>query len=153
MVNLDTGAERTAIADPQGRYTITQMAPGFYKVTAKAPGFADVEVERIELLVNQPSTLEIKFTKVGSTETKVEVMAAATQVNTTDASVGNAIGTNAIIQMPMYARNVVGLLAFQPGVTSYSSGGSVGGNDGSVNGGKTDQGYVSLDGTPTPAIR
>jgi len=146
MVNLDTGAQRTAIADAQGSYTITQVAPGFYKVTAKAPGFSDVEVERIELLVNQPSTLEIKFEKVGSTETKVEVMAVETQVNTTDASVGNAIGTNAIIQMPMYARNVVGLLAFQPGVTSYSSGGTVGSNDGSVNGGKTDQGYVSLDG-------
>jgi hypothetical protein len=146
LVNLDTGAERTTIADPQGGYTIQQIAPGFYRVTAKAPGFSDVEIERIELLVNQPSTLEIKFTKVGSTETKVEVMAAATQVNTTDASVGNAIGTNAIIQMPMYARNVVGLLAFQPGVTSYSSGGTVGSNDGAVNGGKTDQGYVSLDG-------
>ena len=75
-----------------------------------------------------------------------QVTAAAVQVNTTDASLGNAIGTNAIIQMPMYARNVVGLLAFQPGVTSYSSGGTVGSNDGAVNGGKPDQGYISLDG-------
>src|SRR3984957_132676 len=147
LVNLDTGAERNSIADAQGRYTVTQMAPGFYKATAKAPGFADVEVERIELLVSQPSTLEIKFSKVGSTETKVEVMAAATQVNTTDASVGNAINTNAITQMPMYARNVVGMLAFQPGVTSYGSfGGTVGPNDGAVNGGKPDQSYITLDG-------
>src|ERR1700678_3796157 len=61
FVNLDTGAERTAIADPQGRYTVTQMAPGFYKATAKAPGFADVEVEGFELRVSAPSTLEIKF--------------------------------------------------------------------------------------------
>ncbi len=45
-----------------------------------------------------------------------------------------------------FARNVVGLLAFQPGVTSYSSGGSVGSNDGAVNGGKPDQGYITLDG-------
>ena len=36
MVNLDTGAERTATADAQGRYTITQVPPGIYKVTAKA---------------------------------------------------------------------------------------------------------------------
>jgi hypothetical protein len=149
FVNLDTGAERTAIADPQGRYTVTQMAPGFYKATAKAPGFADVEVERIELLVNQPSTLEIKFTKVGSTETKVEVMAAATQVNTTDASLGNAINGNVITEMPSYGRNVVALLAFQPGVTLYSTPGpgtTPGSNDGAVNGGKPDQGYVTLDG-------
>jgi len=146
LVNLDTGAERTAIADPEGRYTIQQMAPGLYKVTAKAPGFGDVVVDKVELLVNQPATLELKFEKVGSTTTTVEVAAAAVQVNTTDASLGNAINTNVIIEMPSYARNVVGLLAFQPGVTSYSSGGSIGTNDGAVNGGKPDQGYVTLDG-------
>jgi hypothetical protein len=146
LVNLDTGAERTAIADPEGRYTIQQMAPGLYKVTAKAPGFGDVVVDKVELLVNQPATLELKFEKVGSTTTTVEVAAAAVQVNTTDASLGNAINTNVIIEMPSYARNVVGLLAFQPGVTSYSSGGSIGSNDGAVNGGKPDQGYVTLDG-------
>ena len=67
-------------------------------------------------------------------------------MNTTDASLGNAIDNNVIVQMPSYARNVVGLLAFQPGVTSYSSGGTVGTNDGAVNGGKPDQGYVTLDG-------
>lgn len=149
FVNLDTGAERTAISDPQGRYTVTQMAPGIYKATAKAPGFSDVEVEKIELLVNQPATLEIKFTKVGSTETKVEVMAAATQINTTDASLGNAIDGNVITEMPSYGRNVVAMLAFQPGVTLFSTPGpgtTPGANDGAVNGGKPDQGYVTLDG-------
>ncbi len=146
LVNLDTGAERLAIADGQGRYTVQQVPPGIYKVTAKAPGFGDVVVDKVELLVNQPATLDLKFEKLGSTAVTVEVTAGATQVNTTDASLGNAINTNAITQMPMYARNVVGLLAFQPGVTSYSSGGSVGSNDGAVNGGKPDQGYITLDG-------
>ena len=144
--NLDTGAERVATADAKGSYTIEQVPPGFYKVTAKAPGFADLIVNRLELLVNEPATLDLKFSKVGSTTETVQVTASAVQVNTTDASLGNAIGTNAILQMPMYARNVVGLLAFQPGVTSYSSGGTVGSNDGAVNGGKPDQGYISLDG-------
>ena len=83
MINLNTGAERTAVADAQGRYTITQVPPGFYKVTAKAPGFGDVVVDKIELLVNQPATLELKFEKVGSTAVTVEVQAQAAQVNTT----------------------------------------------------------------------
>ena len=144
--NLDTGAERNTVADDQGRYNIQQLPPGSYKVTAKATGFADFVVDRLELLVNQPATLEVKFEKVGSTSTTVEVAAAATQVNTTDASLGNAIDKNVIINMPSFARNVVGLLAFQPGVTSYSSGGTVGSNDGAVNGGKPDQGNVTLDG-------
>jgi hypothetical protein len=45
--NQATGAERTAAADAQGSYTITQVAPGLYTVTAKAPGFADVVVNRV----------------------------------------------------------------------------------------------------------
>ncbi len=146
LANLDTGATRSAVADSQGRYNIQQLPPGFYKVTAKATGFADFVVDRLELLVNQPATLEIAFSKVGSTSTTIEVAAAAAQVNTTDASLGNSIDSNEIINMPSFARNVVGLLAFQPGVTSYSSGGTVGSNDGAVNGGKPDQGNVTLDG-------
>ncbi len=146
LVNLDTGAERTTTADAQGSYTIQQVTPGAYKITAKAPGFADLVVNRVELLVNQPATLDLKFAKVGNTTETVQVTASTVQVNTTDASLGNAIETSAIIQMPMYARNVVSLLQFQPGVTSYSSNGTVGSNDGAVNGGKPDQGYVSLDG-------
>ncbi|HTB13944.1 MAG TPA: carboxypeptidase-like regulatory domain-containing protein [Bryobacteraceae bacterium] len=146
MRNIDTGADRTTVADTQGRYNIQQLPPGFYKITAKAPGFSDVVIERVELLVNQPATVELQFEKVGGTATTVVVESTATQVNTTDASLGNAIDTNVVTQMPSFARNVVTLLAFQPGVTSYSSGGTIGSNDGAVNGGKPDQGNVSLDG-------
>lgn len=150
--NVDTGAERNTVADDQGRYNIQQVSPGFYKVTAKATGFGDFVVDRLELLVSQPATLEIAFSKIGSTSTTIEVAAAATQVNTTDASLGNAIDQNEIINMPSFARNVVGLLAFQPGVTSFTSGGTaasangLSANDGAVNGGKPDQGNVTLDG-------
>jgi hypothetical protein len=154
MRNIDTGAERTAVADGQGRYNIQQVTPGFYKIVAKAPGFADVVIERVELLVNQPATVELKFEKVGATATSVVVEAASTQINTTDASLGNAIDNNAIVQMPMFARNVVGLLAFQPGVTSFTSPGAAASGttegadyrSGSVNGGKSDQGNITLDG-------
>ena len=146
LANLETGAERNTVSDNEGRYTLTQVPPGKYKMIGKAPGFAEAVINSIELLVNQPATIEVKFEKVGSTTETVQVEAAAMQVNTTDASLGNAINNNVIIEMPSYARNVVGLLAFQPGVTSYSSNGSVGSNDGAVNGGKPDQSYITLDG-------
>jgi len=153
IVDNATGAQREATADAQGRYTMQQLTPGNYKLTAKASGFTDVVIENVELLVNQPATIPITFTKVGATTTSVQVEAAAVQVNTTDASLGNAINSNAIIEMPMYGRNVAGLLAFQPGVTSFGSfGASAGGagaqdyRSGSVNGGKSDQGNITLDG-------
>ena len=82
------------------------------------------------------------------TET-ISVTGDAVQVNTSDASIGNAIGEKPITQLPFEARNVVGLLSIQPGVTylgepyparqpDYRSG--------TVNGGKSDQANVTLDG-------
>src|SRR5262249_61688671 len=113
-----------------------------YKLTAKATGFSDLVIEKLELLVNQPATIPIAFEKIGATATSIQVEAAASQVNTTDASLGNALNNQQIIEMPMFARNVAGLLAFQPGVTSFGSFGAetgqVGNQDyrsGSVNGG------------------
>jgi hypothetical protein len=152
IVTLSTGAERSATTDEQGRYNMQQLTPGLYKLTAKATGFGDLVIDKVELLVNQPATLDLKFEKVGSTSTTVEVEAAAVQVNTTDASLGNAISNTAIVEMPLFARNVAGLLAFQPGVTSFTSGATgaagstIGSRDGAVNGGKPDQGNVTLDG-------
>ena len=145
--NTQTGLERDTKTDSQGRYTLADVAPGTYKLTAKASGFSESVINNLELLVNQPATVTVKL-EIGSTSTSVSVEAVATEVNTVDASIGNAIGTQAIVEMPMYARNVAGLLAFQPGVTSFGSFGAAALDyrSGAVNGGKSDQSAISLDG-------
>lgn len=145
IVNIETGTPRDAVSDAQGRYTMQQLTPGNYKLSAKAAGFADVVIDKVELLVNQPATRAITFEKVGATITTIEVAGAAAQVNTTDASLGNAVSGSAIVELPFFARNVVNLLQFQPGVTS-TGGGSTDERDGAVNGGRADQSNVSLDG-------
>ncbi len=153
IVETQTGAQREGKADSQGRYTLQQLTPGTYKLTAKATGFSDVVMNNVELQVNQPATVNITFEKVGATTTTVQVEAQAIQVNTTDASLGNVITTQQIVELPMYARNIIGLLASQPGVTIFGSAGqgangtnNLDGRSGSVNGGKSDQANVTLDG-------
>jgi Carboxypeptidase regulatory-like domain len=158
LTNVDTAAERNEISDSQGRYTFSQVQPGSYKLTAKAQGFNDVTVD-VRLQINTPATIDLNFEKVGTVSSSVSVSSEAVLVNTTDASIGNAIGTQAITQLPFEARNVVGLLALQPGVAylgaqdqpvlSTSGNGHVTLNDprsGAVDGGKSDQGNVTLDG-------
>jgi hypothetical protein len=153
LVNSETGVQRSTTSDDQGRYMMPQLTPGIYKLTAKAPGFTDVEIARVELQVNTPATVTIQFAKVGGTVTTVQVEAVATQVNTTDASLGNVITNQQIVELPMYARNIIGLLAAQPGVTLFGSPGqgtngtnNLDSRSGSVNGGKSDQANVTLDG-------
>jgi hypothetical protein len=158
LMNVDTGAERTVVSDSQGRYSFSQVQPGSYKLTAKSQGFTDVTLQ-VRLLVNSPATVDLNFEKVGTVASSVSVTSEATQVNTTDATLGNAIGTQTITQLPFEARNVVSLLAIQPGVAylgaqdqpqiSQSGNGHVVLNDprsGAVDGGKSDQGNVTLDG-------
>src|SRR5436190_18033813 len=73
IVNINTGTQRETAADSQGRYNIPQVAPGTYKLTAKTSGFAEVVINNVELLVNQPATVPVVFEKVGSTSTTVSV--------------------------------------------------------------------------------
>jgi hypothetical protein len=142
ILNADTGFQREDKSDTQGRYTMESLPPGTYKLTAKAPGFAEMNRE-VRLYVNQPLSVPIVFEKIGSTSTTVSVEAYAAQINTTDATLGNAITSQAIVELPSFARNVANLLQLQPGVLSF---GTTDDRNGSVNGGRSDQGNVTLDG-------
>ena len=149
IVNDATHASRQATSDAVGRFSILQAQPGIYTVTAKAAGFSDVTIYKVELLVNTPATLPIVFEKIGSVSASVSVSAEGVQLNTTDASLGNAISGKAITQLPFEGRNVVGLLSLQPGVVFLGEtppGANPDYRSGAVNGGKSDQANVTLDG-------
>lgn len=146
LTNVQTNAQRSAKTDPQGRYSFVQLQPGTYQIKASATGFADAAVSDVRLLVNTAPTVDIKLELAGVQQT-VAVTTQATEINTQDATLGNAVGTKPIIELPFEARNVVGLLSIQPGVTFFSDPGQRDDyRSGSVNGGKSDQGNVMLDG-------
>jgi hypothetical protein len=145
LENTDTGTRRTTASDAEGRYAFPQVPPGRYKLIGQAQGFADVTVEDVRLFINTPALVNIRFKSVGAIAQSVSVQAEVAPVSTTDASQGNAFGSRAILQLPFEARNPVGLLALQPGVT-YVGTSLSDRRMGSVNGGKGDQANVVLDG-------
>jgi hypothetical protein len=142
--NVGQGLVREAKSDQAGRYSIPQVAPGTYNLSAKAAGFTEAAVKEVVLQVNVPRTLDLTL-EVGSVTETVAVSAEAVHVNTTDASIGNALTTAPILALPLNGRSIVGLLSLQPGVV-YTGGGSGDDRDGAVNGGKSDQANVTLDG-------
>ncbi len=149
LVRTDTGAERAVVSDDQGRYSFAQVQPGTYRVVGHAAGFTDVTIDSVRLLVNSPSTVDLSFDKVGAVASTVTVTDTTSQVNTQDASLGNAIGGAVIDELPFEARNVIGLLAIQPGVSYLGEPAPGSLNDprsGAVDGGKSDQANVTLDG-------
>jgi hypothetical protein len=142
ITNIATDAKRRVVSDSAGLYAFNQVTPGDYRVTAIHPGFSTETIQKVTLVVSSPSTIAIKL-NVGAVSETVSVSSASVQVNTTDASIGNAITEKPIQELPFEARNPVGLLALQPGVTYIPTGDY---RSGSVNGGKSDQGNVTLDG-------
>src|SRR5215813_7569637 len=148
--NVATGAARTTTSSKEGAYQIPQLPPGTYRVRAEAQGFAGVLLEDIQVLVSTPVTLNITFKQVGAVNDTVTVQGGESILNTSDATVGNTFNERQIRQLPLEGRNIVSLLANQPGVTFIGStdqqGNTTDYRNGSVNGGKSDQANVTLDG-------
>src|SRR5205085_2090855 len=106
-----------------------------YNLTVEQKGFATLSQSEVKLLINTPTTLD-PVMKISSQSEVVEVTADASQVNTIDASVGNAFSERQVSQLPLQTRNVVELLSLQPGVTA----------SGEVMGARRDQNNITLDG-------
>jgi len=150
LTNVANQATRSTTSGEDGTYNFLQVVPGLYELKATSAGFNDMMVSDLRLLVNQPATQNLTFEKIGTVAETVSVSADAVLLNTTDASLGNAVGTKPIIEMPLNARNVVGLLALQPGVLYVREDSErVYNSDprsGNVNGARNDQSNITLDG-------
>src|SRR5467141_4068954 len=135
IISTENGYVRQNATDGNGGYSFLQIAPGTYKLTVEKTGFATMTRSDVKLLVNTPSTLDLAMA-VSATGEVVNVASEVSQVNTTDASMGNPFSEMQVRQIPLQTRNVVELLSVQPGVTS----------NGEVLGARRDQNNVTLDG-------
>src|SRR5208283_3390256 len=142
---------RQTTTNDTGAYEFLALPPGTYRLTVESAGFRKYEQRELQLLVNNPATINVKL-EVGATTETVEVNAQAVTLNTTDASLGVAFGENQVKELPLEGRNVPDLLSLQPGVV-YTGNRSdvdqdVDTRSGSVNGARSDQTNVTLDGIP-----
>ena len=143
---VDTGMLRAQTSSRNGEYQFPQLMPGVYLVTVTAPGFG-IQTKRAEFLVSQPASLNFTLS-VQEAATTIDVSAEDAAINTTDASIGNSVGSQAIQALPMEGRNVPDLLTLQPGVLylGYTHDQVFDSRSGAVAGGRSDQGNITLDG-------
>lgn len=152
-----TGAVREGTTDASGQYQFSQLAPGTYTLSVSANGFATITKQNLELLVSQPATVNVTLQLASVTEQVTVNESAAAMLNTTDATLGNAFDNHQVESLPLDQRNVPDLLSLQPGVTFLGRADDVTGTQGvgnnatdsragSVNGGRSDQSNITLDG-------
>jgi len=150
-----TGVTRTATTASDGGYVFSQLVPGNYKIEVTAEGFKTAVREHVPIAVGLTSTLDIHL-EVGAVAETVVVEAEVSGVNTTDASIGNPFSGSQVLNLPSLNLDPSGLLSLQAGVTyvpgaaevpgGYSGTNDVDGRGGSVNGSRSDQTNITLDG-------
>ena len=99
-------------------------------------GFKTASASGLVALVDTPTVRDVQL-EIGAVSETVDITSTAeAALNTSDASLGNSFERKRIVDLPLNANNVVGLLSLQPGVS----------RSGYVNGGRSDQSNITLDG-------
>jgi len=149
LSGAETGFLRNTTTDSQGTYQFLEVPPAKYVLTVEAPGFAKVKRENVVLQVSSPATLNLALQVQGSSVV-VDVSGEAPMVNTTDATLGNNFTARQLTDLPSEGRDPASILSLQPGVvfignvtTDQQDNDSRGG---AVNGARSDQSNITLDG-------
>ena len=107
-----TRSTKTGVA---GEYVLSALQPGNYEITVRAAGFQEQKTQAFALSAEQTATLNMNLAVAG-TSTNVTVEATAPLLQTTSASVGTAISSKQINDLPILGGSFLNALVIAPGV-------------------------------------
>ena len=135
LTDTATGAKRTTVTNKDGAYVVMDVPPATYNISCTKSGFEVDQINGEIVSVGSQTTANFSMV-VGSQSTVVEVQAAASDLQTMNATIGDTVSPLMITSLPSVARDVSTFATLQPGVTP----------GGSVAGTVTDQAVFQLDG-------
>jgi hypothetical protein len=127
---INSGVQVVGIVETDGRYRLTNVAPGRYRIRIELAGFATTEIPDVELLVGQSVTIPRVVVKVATMEEMVTVTSQAPLVNTTSSQVTGNIDRRQMAELPLQGRNWQELSMMVKGVTANNITNTPGANDG-----------------------
>src|SRR6266478_716679 len=101
----------------EGTFVATLLPPGSYSVVVNKSGFSEAKAEGIEVRVTETTRITIAL-KPGSVSEKVEITAEVTNVETTNPTTGQSLGTQTIRELPLATQNYQQLLTLSSGAQS-----------------------------------
>jgi len=146
--NDNTGVHATTTTNETGYYQFLRVAPGEgYRLTFTKDGFRKLVIEKVALGVGVVEKRDAQL-ELGVVSQTVEVQASGeATLNTTDATVGNVIGSKLIESLPVQLRDSpAALLGLQPGVVITDNNDPSGNRNGAVTGARADQANITIDG-------
>lgn len=140
--HLATGIETTTQSNAAGIYTLAQLREGSYRVTARGAGFKEFVAQDIILEARDYRRLDITL-EVGTVETRIEVTAGATLIETETARISDTKTADLLKSIPLNTRGIWAFLALSPNVLQAGGGSSTIRFAGS----RSNQSHWSIDGT------
>src|SRR5580700_8528556 len=115
ITNQDTGVlERTVTSGADGSFTAPLLPAGEYTVSVHGAGFAESTFRDIAVRVTETTRLIAKL-RTQAVQQQVEVQAQVQEVDTTDATTGQAIESGTIRNLPLATQNFQQLLTLSSG--------------------------------------
>jgi hypothetical protein len=144
--SIDENTDRNVTSDDAGNYVLENVQAGKYRLRVSHNGLAATELDGITLAARQDLRLPLTM-KVAAQSTTIQVNAAAAEINTENATLGDMKGTESITQLPLNYRaattSPVAALASSANVQQDSQGNfAIGGATGNMIG-------FSVDGIST----
>ena len=115
VLQVETGATRSAVTDDRGHYNVPSLQPGTYEVSAELPGFQTAVRSGLKLAVGDRSIVDLNLT-VGEISERVVVEGDAPLVDTTDTTMSGLVDDKKIRDLPLNGRSFDQLALLQPGV-------------------------------------
>jgi hypothetical protein len=117
ITEVNTSLSRSTTSNDSGNYVFGNLARGVYRVEIQHAGFKKAVFDKVDVLVNNDTRVDIQLEPGGMTES-VEVASGVQMLQTDRADVGRQIETKQLQDMPLaFNRNFQSLLNLVPGAT------------------------------------
>ena len=131
LKNADTGFNRSAVTDGQGRYSFAALNPtGKWTLSVELQGFAPQHREGLEFQANTKPEINFQL-GIGGLQQAVTVRASAPLIRTRESELSTILDTKQVENLPTNGRNFLSLLQTSGSVVATGGTSSSTGNRGS----------------------
>jgi hypothetical protein len=122
LIGVDTNAARKATTNAEGTYRFAFVQPGAYKIAVSASGFQTQERPGLAISAGQPTAVNVQLAIANASQT-VNVVEAASALQTENADVGTTFNRETIQALPNPGGDITYIAQTAPGVVMNTQAG------------------------------
>ena len=118
LTNNGTNEKQVRTSDSNGVYNFNALPPDTFTLVVTRDGFQEKDLVSLQLNPEQANSINVQLTPGEVSQTVTVNASTEPAIDTETANTGRAITTNELQHMPVYQRDVTGLIRLAPGVLS-----------------------------------